>query len=106
MAAEVPLETPWLAPQADVWDLETISSWSADNVKTPYVRDLLAGLVLGSIGPVAPEQSLLWAFHGRRRPQHHAEGRGGAGDRGRCTSSRPRSASNCERTQQNFCTLP
>jgi monoamine oxidase len=66
MAAEVPLETPWLAPQADVWDLETISSWIADNVKIPYVRDLLAVTVLGSIGPVAPEQSLLWvlfAFH-------------------------------------------
>ena len=62
MAAEVPLETPWLAPQAAAWDMETIGSWIADNVKTPYVRDLLAVEVLGSIGPVAPEQSLLWAL--------------------------------------------
>lgn len=62
MAAEVPLETPWLAPQAAAWDLQTIGGWLAANVKTPYVRNLLAVAVLGSIGPVAPEQSLLWAL--------------------------------------------
>ena len=62
MASEVPLETPWLAPHAAEWDLQTISGWMAENVKTPYARDLLAVELLGSIGPVAPEQSLLWAL--------------------------------------------
>ena len=62
MASEVPLETPWLAPHAAEWDLQTIGGWMAENVKTPYARDLLAVELLGSIGPVAPEQSLLWAL--------------------------------------------
>ncbi len=62
MSTEVPLETPWLAPQAALWDLQTIGGWAAENLKDPYARDLLLVDILGSIGPVAPEQSLLWAL--------------------------------------------
>lgn len=62
MASEVPLDAPWLAPRAAEWDLRTIGGWMADNVSDPFARDLTLVEVLGSIGPVAPEQSLLWVL--------------------------------------------
>ena len=62
MASEVPLDTPWLAARAAEWDIRTIGGWMADNVSDPYARGLTSVEVLGSIGPVAPEQSLLWVL--------------------------------------------
>lgn len=62
MAARVPLQAPWQAPEAAAWDLLTLGSWIQQNGKTRYGRELFAVEVQGSIGPVAPEQSLLWVL--------------------------------------------
>jgi monoamine oxidase len=43
MAKKVPLDAPWDAPKAGVWDAQTIASWlTPKNVPTKTARDLLA----------------------------------------------------------------
>ncbi|MGD9621952.1 MAG: flavin monoamine oxidase family protein [Mycolicibacterium sp.] len=61
MAAAVSADTPQLAPQANEWDGQTVSSWLNANVKSAFARDLVMLSVLDAL-VVAPEQSLLWAL--------------------------------------------
>lgn len=41
MARRVPLDAPWLAPKAELWDSQTFESWLRHNVATAGARDLL-----------------------------------------------------------------
>jgi monoamine oxidase len=41
MAATVPLDSPWLAPKAAVWDGQTVQTWLRRNLLTRAGRDLL-----------------------------------------------------------------
>jgi monoamine oxidase len=40
MAREVPLEAPWMAPQAASWDAQTFATWVARNTRTEAARRL------------------------------------------------------------------
>jgi monoamine oxidase len=40
MARRVPLDAPWLAPKAGLWDGQTFESWLRRNVATPGAREL------------------------------------------------------------------
>ncbi len=58
MAAEVPLNAPWDAADADVWDYLTVKAWLDANLEAGFVHDFLtvvmSELLSGSLG-----QSLL-----------------------------------------------
>ena len=48
MASEIPLDSPWTAPQAEAWDAQTLRTFIEDTVKDPgarAVRELVAGAV-------------------------------------------------------------
>jgi len=57
MAAEVPLEEPWRAANADTWDAQTLDSWLVANVETGlgYWRTMVPALFCAE----AAEMSLL-----------------------------------------------
>ena len=59
MAAEVPLDEPWRAANADIWDAQTVEAWLVSNAKTEpglvYWRTLVPALFSAE----ASEMSLL-----------------------------------------------
>ena len=50
MASEVSPATPWTAPHAGEWDVQTVAKWAADNLHTDEARDLAALAVRGVYG--------------------------------------------------------
>lgn len=59
MAASVPAATPWIAPQAQTWDQQTIASWLYEHLVTAEGRNLGELAIRGVYGEEAQEISLL-----------------------------------------------
>ncbi|BBX33844.1 amine oxidase [Mycolicibacterium mageritense DSM 44476 = CIP 104973] len=59
LAASVPAQRPWSAPQAQTLDQRTVQSWVDDAVRPGPARHLLASL----FGYFPPTTSLLFALH-------------------------------------------
>jgi monoamine oxidase len=59
MAKRVPLEAPWLAPQAELWDSQTVETWLRRNVATAGARDLFRIAVEAVWAADAADVSLL-----------------------------------------------
>ena len=58
MAAQVP-EKPWQAPNADLWDSQTIETWIHDNMHTAEAQFLLRVAIEGVYGAEASNIALL-----------------------------------------------
>jgi monoamine oxidase len=59
MAASVPADTPWTAPQAGTWDQETIQTWIDQNLRTAEGQNLAALAIRGVYGEEPDQISLL-----------------------------------------------
>jgi len=59
MAAEVPVASPWSAPQAATWDAQTMAGWLDDNIVCEGARATLEVMVSGALCASARELSLL-----------------------------------------------
>jgi monoamine oxidase len=59
MAAEVPLDAPWDAPQAEAWDAQTAETWIANNVTEPLARSFLEVMLGGTVSVLPKDISLL-----------------------------------------------
>ena len=59
MAAEVPLDEPWSAPEAAVWDAQTLETWLAANSKTEVGLRYWQTLVPALFSAETSEMSLL-----------------------------------------------
>jgi monoamine oxidase len=59
MAATVPLEAPWTAPEAQAWDSQTVESWVQARVSSGRVRNWLREVVRGTLATEARDVSLL-----------------------------------------------
>ncbi len=59
MAATVPVATPWLAPQAEVWDRVTVGQWFDAQGLGPVARELLEICTVGILAVPTVEVSLL-----------------------------------------------
>jgi monoamine oxidase len=59
MAAKVPPESPWTAPNARRWDSETFSTWMRRNVRTGVARDILRLAIIGVWAAEPEDVSLL-----------------------------------------------
>ena len=62
MAATVPLEAPWAAEQALVWDSQTVETWLQAGVSSERVRTWLREIVRGTLAAEARDVSLLHAL--------------------------------------------
>jgi monoamine oxidase len=61
MAYEVPLEAPWTAPQAAVWDAQTVATWIEHHITSPRAQALME-LAVRSIFCVEPRELSLLHF--------------------------------------------
>jgi monoamine oxidase len=59
MAETVPVGTPWLAPEADIWDRLTVGQWYDSQDLSPVARTLLAICTVGILAVPTVEVSLL-----------------------------------------------
>ena len=59
MAASVPGDKPWTAPQAGAWDQETIQTWINQNLHTAEAQNLTQLAIRGVYGEEAEQISLL-----------------------------------------------
>ncbi|MET0127836.1 MAG: FAD-dependent oxidoreductase [Solirubrobacterales bacterium] len=59
MAAQVPPEAPWRAPEAADWDSQTFASWMRRNVRTGVARDVLRLAIIGVWAAEPRDVSLL-----------------------------------------------
>src|SRR5919112_6458588 len=59
MAAEIPLEGPWQAENADTWDAQTLDSWLVANAKTEVGLGYWRTMVPALFSAEAAEMSLL-----------------------------------------------
>jgi monoamine oxidase len=59
MAADVPVDTPWAAPQAAAWDAQTVATWLDANILTAGARATLDLLTAGGICVAPRDLSLL-----------------------------------------------
>ena len=59
MAAEIPLDGPWQAENADTWDAQTLDSWLVANAKTEVGLGYWRTMVLALFSAEAAEMSLL-----------------------------------------------
>jgi monoamine oxidase len=59
MAASVPADKPWTAPQAGSWDQETIQTWFNQNLHTAEALNLAEVSIRGVYGEEADQISLL-----------------------------------------------
>ena len=59
MAASVPAERPWSAPQAAAWDQQSIGQWMAEHMQTAEGRELGALSIRGVYGEEPGQISLL-----------------------------------------------
>ena len=63
LAATVPTEAPWSAPDAEALDGTTVAAWLRHSVSTRKARALI-GIAVGTAFGVSPQQmSLLWMCH-------------------------------------------
>jgi monoamine oxidase len=62
MAETVPLEAPWTAPDAAVWDEQTLDDWLAAHVPSELARGVITRGVLGVFNSGPGELSLLAAL--------------------------------------------
>lgn len=60
LAATVPVESPWTAPNAESLDAQTVSSWILANVTDPTAQQVLFLMVVGALSAEARDMSLLW----------------------------------------------
>src|SRR5260370_22952465 len=58
LARTVPLNAPWTAPKADVYDRQTMASWLQENTKTAGARALFELALVGAVG--STDVSLLY----------------------------------------------
>ena len=63
MAETVPVDTPWLAPEADVWDRMTTGQWYDSQGLSPVARILLEICTVGILAVPTVEVSLLCLLH-------------------------------------------
>ena len=59
MAAQVPPEAPWKAPDAAAWDSQTVASWLDDNIFTEGARAALDVITGGPLCAAPRDMSLL-----------------------------------------------
>jgi monoamine oxidase len=59
MAETVPVEAPWLAPEADAWDRVTVGAWYDSQGLSPVARTLLEICTVGILSVPTVEVSLL-----------------------------------------------
>jgi monoamine oxidase len=59
MAASVPPDRPWAAPQSGTWDQQTVATWISANLHTAEGQDLTALAIRGVYGEEPTEISLL-----------------------------------------------
>jgi monoamine oxidase len=59
MAADVPLDAPWKAPEAAAWDSQTAGTWIEDNITDPGAKQLIAAALGGPVSVQAKDISLL-----------------------------------------------
>jgi monoamine oxidase len=59
MAAKVPPQAPWRAPEAERWDSETFATWMRRNVRTDSARDILRLAIIGVWAAEPRDVSLL-----------------------------------------------
>jgi monoamine oxidase len=59
MARQVPLDAPWMAPKAELWDGQTFETWLRRNVATAGARELLRIAVEAVWAADAADVSLL-----------------------------------------------
>ena len=59
LAAEVPVEAPWLAPRADEWDVITAGTWYDAQGLSPIARTLLEICTVGILAVPTVEVSFL-----------------------------------------------
>ncbi len=59
LAAEVPVDEPWLAPRADEWDIITASDWYDSQGLSPVARTLLEICTVGILAVPTVEVSFL-----------------------------------------------
>jgi monoamine oxidase len=59
MAAKVPPEAPWRAPDAERWDAETFATWMRRNIRTAAARDILRLAIIGVWAAEPRDVSLL-----------------------------------------------
>jgi monoamine oxidase len=68
MAAQVPLESPWSAPQAGTWDEHTLDEWLVSHVQSPGARTILARSIQGVFtdgpGTISLLAALFWIRSG------------------------------------------
>ena len=62
MAAHVPVDAPWSAPQAADWDAQTLQTWADSNLMTESGRFLLDVAIEPLLGTALPELSLLFTL--------------------------------------------
>lgn len=60
LAATVPVDAPWTAPDAEALDAQTLASWLQANVADPIARAVLALACNGALSAEARDVSLLW----------------------------------------------
>jgi monoamine oxidase len=60
LAASVPVNAPWTAPNAEAYDGETVASWIAANVTNTTVQSILSLMVTGALSAEARDVSMLW----------------------------------------------
>ena len=60
MAATVPIDAPWDAPNAEAWDAETVSSWAKENTLRPETQLLLDLAVNAVLSVQSRDVSLLY----------------------------------------------
>jgi monoamine oxidase len=59
MAAKVPVDAPWKAPQAEEWDSQTAATWVAGRVSEPLSRSFASVALGGPVSVLPPDISLL-----------------------------------------------
>ena len=59
LAADVPVEAPWLAPRADEWDVISAGTWYDDQGLSPVARTLLEICTVGILAVPTVEVSFL-----------------------------------------------
>lgn len=63
MAAQVPPDAPWNAPQALAWDSQSLDTWIRDNTHSPQTAKVLSAALETITGTEARELSLLSFLH-------------------------------------------
>ncbi|HEY5835063.1 flavin monoamine oxidase family protein [Streptomyces sp.] len=60
MAATVPVDAPWTAPDAEALDAQTLDSWATANVSDPNVQAIVRVMANGALSAEARDMSMLW----------------------------------------------